>query len=269
MELFKFIFILSMTYYHVSKNNTKIFLFSYIKDSPEYQKSSFWEDYLNELIGHDLKGSLISNDLEKLNKDEKEKLINCYFSNFLTAVKAMADFRLEKKFVRDFVEKNKDKYNLSKDQIDNICMIYDISLNDNETIYNGDFLENELNNKTNKENEKSKDNTNPKIKENKESIEKKENTIDKQNKDKNENKEAISNDNKDNSQKKEIENKDEKKNTEKKEKEKKKNEIQENIEQKNQHIGEIKNENTHNNENKKENQNNDGNVEKISEEKSE
>ena len=171
MELFKFIFILSMTYYHLSeKDNNKKYLFSYIKDHPNYQKVKFWEDYLHELIEHEIKANIYNQDLdienkeiENLNKEEKEKLINCYFSNFLTAVKAMADFRLDKKFVRDFVEKNKEKYFLSKEQIENVCLIYDVSLNDNENNYKGDFIDKEIQNKTkdnpqdnNKDNEKDK-----------------------------------------------------------------------------------------------------------------
>ena len=158
MELFKYIFILSMTYYHLSENNNKkIFLFSYIKDHPQYQKVAFWDDYLYELIDHDLKGNscninLVNKNLEQLNKEDKEKLINCYFSNFLTVVKAMADFRMNKQFVKDFLEKNKEKYILSKEQIDNICMIFDISSNDNEIYYTGDFLDKEKQNKSKDEN---------------------------------------------------------------------------------------------------------------------
>ena len=158
MELFKYIFILSMTYYHLSEsNNKKIFLFSYIKDHPQYQKVAFWDDYLYELIDHDLKGNscninLVNKNLEQLNKEDKEKLINCYFSNFLTVVKAMADFRMDKQFVKDFLEKNKEKYILSKEQIDNICMIFDISSNDNEIYYTGDFLDKEKQNKSKDEN---------------------------------------------------------------------------------------------------------------------
>ena len=99
-----------MTYYHLSKDNIKIYLFSYIKDHPDYQKVKFWDDYLQEMINHDLKGDIDNKNIENLNKEEKEKLINSYFSNFITVIKAMADFRMNKKFVRDFVEKNKDKY---------------------------------------------------------------------------------------------------------------------------------------------------------------
>jgi hypothetical protein len=180
MELFKFIFILSMTYYHLSqKDNKKRYLFSYIKDHPDYQKVKFWEDYLHELNVHELKGNVYNKDIENkkyedMNKSEKEKLINCYFSNFLSSVKAMADFRLDKKFVRDFVQNNKEKYHLSQNQIENICMIYDISLNENENDYSGDFIDKEkkdnsndnnnnnniniISNKDNKDNNKKEDN---------------------------------------------------------------------------------------------------------------
>ena len=168
MDLFKFIFILSMTYYHISeKNKNKIYLFSYIKDHPDYQKVKFWEDYLNELIGHEIKGNVYHLDMnlenktmDNLNKEEKEKLSNCYFSNFLTVVKAMANFRLDRQFVRDFVEKNKDKYFLSQPQIENACMIYDISLKDNEINYTGDFLDKEKEDKKEDDNKDKMKNTN-------------------------------------------------------------------------------------------------------------
>ena len=73
----------------------------------------------------------------------------------------MADFRMDKKFLRGFVEKNKEKYILSKEQIKNIEMIFDISVNDNKTNYNGDILNkekqknlNDKNNEDKKEGEK-------------------------------------------------------------------------------------------------------------------
>ena len=144
MELFKYIFILSMTYYNLTKDQNKIYLFSYIKDHPDYQKVKFWNDYLHELINHDLKEDINNKKIENLKKEEKEKLINCYFSNFLTVVKAMADFRMTKKFVRDFVENNRDKYYLSKEQIENACMIFDVSSNENEANYNGDNLNKDI-----------------------------------------------------------------------------------------------------------------------------
>ena len=200
MELFKFVFILSMTYYHVSeKDKMKIYLFSYIKDHPDYQKVKFWEDYLKELVEHDLNGNTFGTDFdlknkkwENLKKEEKEKLNNCYFSNFLTIVKAMADFRLDKKFVRDFVEKNKEKYILSKAQIENVCMIFDISLKENEINYIGDYIDKEKDDKQinveNKDIEKKKEED----KENND--EKKDNIIE----DINQNKKEITEDNKNN-----------------------------------------------------------------------
>ena len=152
MELFKFILILSMTYYYKTKDGIQIYLFSYIKDHPDYQKDKFWDEYLQELIEHDLKGSQnqdISNkENNKFSKAQKEKLNNCYFSNFLAAVKAMADFEIDQKSVRNFVERNKNKYVISKEQIENICMVYDMTSNENKTKNNGDFInkENKINN---------------------------------------------------------------------------------------------------------------------------
>jgi hypothetical protein len=144
MELFKFILILSMTYYYKTKDGMQIYLFSYIKDHPDYQKDKFWDEYLQELIEHDLKGShnqdICNKEIQKFNKAQKEKLNNCYFSNFIAAVKAMADFEIDQKSVRNFVERNKEKYVISQQQIENICMVYDITSNENKTKHNGNFL---------------------------------------------------------------------------------------------------------------------------------
>ena len=159
MEVFKYILILSQTYYYISeKDNKKIYLFSYIKDYPGYSNSKFWDDYLKELINYELKKLGNANiDLDNIilddtKKEEKEKLINCFFSNLLTTSKAMADFQLDKQFVREFIEKNKTKYFLSKEQIDNICLIYEMSINENESKIKISYSKNEEN-KNIKENE--------------------------------------------------------------------------------------------------------------------
>ena len=149
MEIFKYIVILSQTYYYYSeKDKKKVFLFSYIKDYPGYSNPQIWDNYLKELIKHELKNlQEINIDFENINldnvkKDEKEKLVNCFFSNLLTTSKAMTDFNLDKKFVREFVEKNKAKYYLSQEQIDNICLLNEMSLKEEE-----EDVEEEYNNK--------------------------------------------------------------------------------------------------------------------------
>ena len=153
MELFKFVFILSMTYYHKTKDGEDIYLFSYIKEHPDYKKDKFWDDYLKELIEHDLNNKDIGDkDIQQLNREQKEILYNSYFSNFLTAVKAMADFRIDKEFVRNFVEKNKAKYVISQEQIENICMMYDTFLNENNSLYRSDSLTKQNINKINNDN---------------------------------------------------------------------------------------------------------------------
>ena len=154
MELFKFIFILSMTYYHKTKDGEDIYLFSYIKEHPDYKKDKFWDDYLKELIDHDLNNKNIADkDIQQLNREQKEILYNSYFSNFLTAVKAMADFRIDKEFVRNFVEKNKAKYMISQEQIENVCMMYDTFLNENNSLYRSDSLTKQSINKFNNSND--------------------------------------------------------------------------------------------------------------------
>ena len=160
MEIFKYIIILSQTYYYNSeKDKKKIYLLSYLKDYPGYSKPELWEDYLKELIKHEIKDlKEINLDLDKINLDncnkgEKEKLVNCFFSNLLTTVKAMSDFNLDKKFIKEFVEKNKTKYNLSQEQIDNIYLIYEMSLSEEE---NKKKEETKNNNKINDEENKTK-----------------------------------------------------------------------------------------------------------------
>jgi len=139
MELFKYILILSQTYYNLSEQNKKkIYLFSFIKGFPNYSNTQFWEDYLKELVNYDLRKSgkndvnLDKLNLENLNKAEKENLINCFFSNLLTTTKSMADFNLEKQFVKDFVEKNRTKLFLSQEQVNNICLMFEMSYQENE-----------------------------------------------------------------------------------------------------------------------------------------
>ena len=169
MEQFKYILILSQTYYFFSeKDKTKIYLFSYIKDCPNYSNPKFWEDYLKELINNDLKKSgkndinIDKMNLDHFKKEEKENLVNCFFSNLLTITKVMADFNSDKTFVREFVEKNKTKYYLSQQQVDNICLLYEMSINENKIALKNNNIKNEKeideNNNVNDTNKKEIDN---------------------------------------------------------------------------------------------------------------
>ena len=133
IELFKYILIFSQTYYYKSeKEKEKVYLFSYIKDYKGYTNPQFWDAYLKELITHDLKSKdLINIDLNNINiedikKDEKEQLMNSFFSCLITTLKVMSDFNLDKKFLKEFIQNNQNKYYLSKEQIDNIRLLYEI-----------------------------------------------------------------------------------------------------------------------------------------------
>ena len=150
MEIFKYIVILSQTYYYNSEEDKKkVYLFSYIKDYPGYLNPKLWDDYLKELIKHELKNlPEINTDINNINLDkttkvEKEKLMNCFFSNLLTTSKTMADFNIDKKFVIEFIEKNKTKYYLSQEQIDNICLLYEMSLQEEEANNKQEQMKNE------------------------------------------------------------------------------------------------------------------------------
>ena len=82
---------------------------------------------------------------------EKEIINNIFFSNFLTVAKSMADFGINKKMIINFIDKYKEKYNLSQEQIENIFIIYDISFKDNQNNYKGDNVLKENNIKSDNE----------------------------------------------------------------------------------------------------------------------
>ena len=134
IQLFKYILILSMTYFYFSeKENKKTYLFTFIKDCPNYSNKKFWEDYLKEMIKHDIKDIDFDKiNLETMTKDEKEKISNSFFSNFLTVSKTMTDFNLDNKFIKEFIENNKDKYFLSQEQINNIFMLLEVNMKEVE-----------------------------------------------------------------------------------------------------------------------------------------
>ena len=130
INLFKFFFIKSLTfYYQDSESYKKYYLLKFIENHQNFKKKKFWENYLSGLINFDIE----SNDKEE-NKQDTNYFI---FSNIISVTKSMSDFHLGKDFINEFLEDLiKNKYNLNEEQkiqinymlIDNECG----SLNENE-----------------------------------------------------------------------------------------------------------------------------------------
>ena len=128
LDCFKYIAILSMTYYINSDNNEKIYIYEYIKNHPSFKKMDFWEKYLETLIKYDLNNNTYNNNDEFEKEDEKQfKLSFATFSNILSVINNMTDFGLEKEFIKKFVDFAKNNYSLKEDQkvqIDGLLDIY-------------------------------------------------------------------------------------------------------------------------------------------------
>ena len=136
-DCFKYISILSMTYYRMDGRN-KIYIYEYIKDHPYFQKIDFWIKYLETLVEFDVNNNLYKNnqDTEENKKDEKEeqfKVNFAAFSNVLTVINNMTDFGLNIEFIENFVSLIKNKYTFRPDQIEQFTYLLTIYKEKNKT----------------------------------------------------------------------------------------------------------------------------------------
>ena len=168
-ECFKYISILSMTYFRFN-GNKKIYVYEYIKDHPFFQNFEFWEKYLETLINSDVNNTIyITNHKSKEKPDEKEKKFKlglATFSNILTVVNNMIDFGIQKEFVEKFVGFAKNKYEFSEEQMEQInyiVLLYEVK-NDKKTESNNNK---ETNKDEIKDNKKDTNNKENEIKDNK------------------------------------------------------------------------------------------------------
>ena len=181
-ECFKYISILSMTYYKMEGNN-KIYIYEYIKEHPYFKKCEFWQEYLEALIDFDVRNAIYKkrkntdeNKTEK-KKEEESKKNFAAFSNVLTVANNMTDFGLEKPFVEKFLNKVKNRYTFNSEQIEQIDFLL--------TIYEEKNKE-EKNTNSPKSNNENKEHSDDKIKTKCGlEVENKDNTTDKLNEDKN------------------------------------------------------------------------------------
>ena len=129
-ECFKYISILSMTYYKMEGNN-KIYIYEYIKEHQYFKKIEFWEEYLEDLINYDVRNGLYKRRKDTDEKTDKKKLEELQknfsaFSNVLTVANNMTDFGLDKSFVEKYLNKVKKKYIFNSEQIEQIDFILNI-----------------------------------------------------------------------------------------------------------------------------------------------
>ena len=155
---FKYILILSMTYYMI-KDNEKVYIYEFIGDNPKLKTLDFWEKYLENLIKEDINN--IYRDMKKYSgkkideKEEKFKIDFSTYSNVLSMVNNMSDFGLEKEFVQKLINiiKNKYKFTLEQlQQIDSLLMFYEnTKAEDKKNVQKNNINKNDIN-ETKKEN---------------------------------------------------------------------------------------------------------------------
>jgi hypothetical protein len=132
LECFKYISILSMTYYR-NNGNDKIYIYEYIKDHQSLKNLDFWIKYLETLIKYDINNTIYSNEDEsndiKENKENKEKEMQyklnfATFSNILSVINNLTDFGLGKNFIKQFIDFTKKNYSLAEEQKQQInCLL--------------------------------------------------------------------------------------------------------------------------------------------------
>ena len=138
-DCFKYISILSMTYYRMSGDH-KIYIYEFISDHPKLKNLDFWEKYLENLINYDMNNDVYKNK-KKTQIDEKEqefKINFATFSNVLSVTNNMTDFGLEKEFIENFLNIIKKKYKIfTLDQLkefDYLLVLYEEKKKDKKKI---------------------------------------------------------------------------------------------------------------------------------------
>ena len=149
-DCFKYIAILSMTYYRM-EGEKKLYIYEYIKDHPSFQNLDFWTSYLETLINYDINNHLYKNKkaIAENGIDEKEeqfKLKFASFSNVLTVMNNMTDFGLKKGLIENFINIVNNKYSFNdeeKKQFTDLLDIYE-EKNSNENTPTSQNIEDKI-----------------------------------------------------------------------------------------------------------------------------
>ena len=127
VEIFRLLFILSLTYYYIEDNN-KRYLIEFIENFPEFKGIDFWENYYENFLNYELQNSSeIYEDInekyltnEEIVKEKIEKYNIALFSNLLMIIHNMIDFKLDKDFILKYISKINDKYKLTNEQLEQV-----------------------------------------------------------------------------------------------------------------------------------------------------
>ena len=117
-KCFKYITIISMTYYILEENtNKKKYLYNFIKDNNKLKEINFWQNYIKEIVDLDKKKDL-GNEEEYIIDENIQKKINFIaFSNVLSITNNMVNFGFDKNFINNFINFTEINYSLTKEQI--------------------------------------------------------------------------------------------------------------------------------------------------------
>ena len=118
-RFFKYVSIISMTYFINEGKNKKIYLYEFIKDNEKLKDLEFWKKYLTHVAEEDVKNDISKEDL-KDEKNAKIKFQFAAFSNTLTIANNMVNFGFDRTFIDEFVENSKKEFSLTEDQIQQI-----------------------------------------------------------------------------------------------------------------------------------------------------
>ena len=167
LDCFKYISILSMTYYR-NNGNDKIYIYEYIKEHQKIKNLDFWKKYLETLIKYDINNTIYSNEDENNdNKENKEKEMQfklnfATFSNILSVINNLTDFGLGKNFIKQFIDFTQKNYTLTeeqKQQINTLLNLYEEKGTSDQKInnvednhFNNNKIDNLEENKENKNN---------------------------------------------------------------------------------------------------------------------
>ena len=127
VEIFRLLFILSLTYYYIEDNN-KRYLIEFIENFPEFKGIDFWENYYENFLNYEIQNSPeIYEDINEKNltneeivKEKIEKYNISLFSNLLMIIHNMIDFKLDKDFILKYISKINDKYKLTNEQLEQV-----------------------------------------------------------------------------------------------------------------------------------------------------
>ncbi len=112
---FKYISIISMTYFYALDDNKKKYLVDFIKDDERIKNTDFWEKCLIEAINVDGKKS-DKKESQKIKEKEDFKKQFIIFSNTISIISNMKNFELDESLIKEFISLVEKKYKFTEMQ---------------------------------------------------------------------------------------------------------------------------------------------------------